>query len=78
VAEPGLEEAFSDDLTVPEIDGYPLGTTLLLPHGASRRAARRLARGSVAATTVIASAARPSISARPLKHGLLRRYRSSQ
>jgi predicted alpha/beta hydrolase len=38
VAEPGFEDVFSDDISVPAMDGYGLGATLFLPRGAKRRA----------------------------------------
>jgi predicted alpha/beta hydrolase len=38
VAEPGLDDVFSDDITVPATDGYPLAATLFLPRGAKRHA----------------------------------------
>jgi predicted alpha/beta hydrolase len=38
VAEPGLDDVFTDDITVPAADGYPLGATLFLPRGAKRHA----------------------------------------
>ena len=33
-----LDDVFSDDITVPAIDGYPLAATLFLPRGAKRHA----------------------------------------
>jgi predicted alpha/beta hydrolase len=36
VAEPGLDDVFCDDITVPATDGYPLAATLFLPRGAKR------------------------------------------
>ena len=33
-----LDDAFSDDITIPAIDGYALGATLFLPRGAKRHA----------------------------------------
>jgi predicted alpha/beta hydrolase len=57
VADLGLDEVFSDDITVPAMDGYPLGATLFLPRGAKRHAVlinsatavpRRLYRGFAA------------------------------
>jgi predicted alpha/beta hydrolase len=38
VAEPGLDDVFADDITVPAADGYPLAATLFLPRGAKRHA----------------------------------------
>jgi predicted alpha/beta hydrolase len=38
VAEPELDDVFSDDITVPATDGYPLAATLFLPRGAKRHA----------------------------------------
>ena len=38
VADPGLDDVFIDDITVPAIDGYPLAATLFLPRGAKRHA----------------------------------------
>jgi len=38
VAEPGLDDVFCDDITVPATDGYPLAATLFLPRGAKRYA----------------------------------------
>jgi predicted alpha/beta hydrolase len=38
VAEPGEDDVFSDDITVPATDGYPLAATLFLPRGAKRHA----------------------------------------
>ena len=38
MAEPGLDDVFSDDITVPATDGYPLAATLFLPRGAKRHA----------------------------------------
>ena len=38
MAEPGLDDVFSDDITVPAMDGYPLAATLFLPRGAKRHA----------------------------------------
>jgi predicted alpha/beta hydrolase len=38
VAEPGLDDVFSDDITVPATDGYPLAATLFLPRGTKRHA----------------------------------------
>jgi predicted alpha/beta hydrolase len=38
VAEPGLDDVFVDDITLPATDGYPLGATLFLPRGAKRHA----------------------------------------
>jgi predicted acyl esterase len=38
VAEPGEDEIFSDEITVPAWDGYPLAATLYLPRGAKRHA----------------------------------------
>jgi predicted alpha/beta hydrolase len=38
VAEPALDDVFSDDITVPATDGYPLAATLFLPRGAKRHA----------------------------------------
>jgi predicted alpha/beta hydrolase len=38
VTEPGLDDVFSDDITVPAADGYPLAATLFLPRGAKRHA----------------------------------------
>ena len=57
MADLGLDDVFSDDITVPAMDGYPLGATLFLPRGAKRHAvlinsatavARRLYRGFAA------------------------------
>ena len=38
MAEPGEDDVFSDDITVPATDGYPLAATLFLPRGAKRHA----------------------------------------
>ena len=38
MAEPGLDDVFADDITVPAADGYPLAATLFLPRGAKRHA----------------------------------------
>ena len=38
MAEPELDDVFSDDITVPAADGYPLAATLFLPRGAKRHA----------------------------------------
>ena len=38
MAEPGLDDVFRDDITVPATDGYPLAATLFLPRGAKRHA----------------------------------------
>jgi len=38
VVERGLDDVFSDDITVPATDGYPLAGTLYLPRGAKRHA----------------------------------------
>src|SRR3954471_378522 len=38
VADPGLDDVFIDDITVPATDGYPLAATLFLPRGAKRQA----------------------------------------
>jgi predicted alpha/beta hydrolase len=38
VTGPGLDDVFSDDITVPAADGYPLAATLFLPRGAKRHA----------------------------------------
>src|SRR3954463_14025945 len=38
VADPGLDDVFIDDITVPAADGYPLAATLFLPRGAKRHA----------------------------------------
>ena len=38
VADPGLDDVFIDDITVPASDGYPLAATLFLPRGAKRHA----------------------------------------
>ena len=35
---PGEDDIFSDDITVPATDGYPLAATLYLPRGAKRHA----------------------------------------
>ncbi|WFU14302.1 alpha/beta fold hydrolase [Bradyrhizobium sp. CB3481] len=35
---PGLDDVFSDDITLPAADGYPLAATLFLPRGAKRHA----------------------------------------
>ena len=37
MAAPG-DDVFSDDITVPATDGYPLAATLYLPRGAKRHA----------------------------------------
>jgi predicted alpha/beta hydrolase len=36
--EAALDDVFSDDITVPAADGYPLGATLFLPRGVKRHA----------------------------------------
>ena len=33
-----LDDVFSDDITLPAADGYPLAATLFLPRGAKRHA----------------------------------------
>ena len=38
MAEPGLDDVFIDDITLPATDGYPLAATLFLPRGAKRHA----------------------------------------
>ena len=38
MAEPGLDDVFADDITLPATDGYPLAATLFLPRGAKRHA----------------------------------------
>ncbi len=38
MAEPGLDDVFADDITLPATDGYPLSATLFLPRGAKRHA----------------------------------------
>ena len=38
MAEPALDDVFVDDITLPAMDGYPLGATLFLPRGAKRHA----------------------------------------
>src|SRR5260370_25254373 len=38
VAEPGLDDVFADDITVPAADGYPLAPTLFLLRAAKRQA----------------------------------------
>ena len=38
MTEPGLDDVFSDDITVPAADGYPLAATLFLPRGTKRHA----------------------------------------
>jgi predicted alpha/beta hydrolase len=38
VAETGLDDVFTDDITFPAADGYSLGATLFLPRGAKRNA----------------------------------------
>ena len=38
MAEPGLDDVFVDDITLPATDGYSLGATLFLPRGAKRHA----------------------------------------
>jgi predicted alpha/beta hydrolase len=38
VAEAGLDDVFTDDITFPATDGYSLGATLFLPRGAKRHA----------------------------------------
>jgi predicted alpha/beta hydrolase len=38
VAEPGLDDVFVDDITLPATDGFPLAATLFLPRGAKRHA----------------------------------------
>ena len=38
MAEPGLDDVSSDNITVPATDGYPLAATLFLPRGAKRHA----------------------------------------
>jgi predicted alpha/beta hydrolase len=36
--EAALDDVFTDDITVPAVDGYPLAATLFLPRGAKRHA----------------------------------------
>ncbi|MDB5633937.1 MAG: alpha/beta hydrolase [Tardiphaga sp.] len=38
MAEPGLDDVFVDDITLPAADGYPLAATLFLPRGVKRHA----------------------------------------
>ena len=38
MAEPGLDDVFSDDITVPATDGYALASVLGLPRRAKRHA----------------------------------------
>ena len=38
MAEPGLDDVFCGNITVPATDGYPLAATLFLPRGAKRHA----------------------------------------
>ncbi len=38
MAEPGEDDLFSDEITLPATDGYPLAATLYLPRGAKRHA----------------------------------------
>ena len=38
VPEAGIDDVFIDDITLPAVDGYPLGATLFLPRGAKRHA----------------------------------------
>jgi predicted alpha/beta hydrolase len=38
VSEVALDDVFSDDITIPAKDGYPLGATLFLPRGAKHHA----------------------------------------
>jgi len=38
VSDAALDDVFSDDITVPAGDGYPLGATLFLPRGVKHRA----------------------------------------
>jgi predicted alpha/beta hydrolase len=38
VAGPGFDDVFSDDITLPAMDGYELAATLFLPRGAKRQA----------------------------------------
>jgi predicted alpha/beta hydrolase len=38
VAEPGEDDLFSDEITLPATDRYPLAATLYLPRGAKRHA----------------------------------------
>jgi predicted alpha/beta hydrolase len=38
VLDTALDDVFSDDITVPAVDGYPLAATLFLPRGAKRHA----------------------------------------
>ena len=38
MAEPVLDDVFIDDITVPAMDGHPLGATLFLPRGTKRHA----------------------------------------
>jgi hypothetical protein len=41
VADFGLDEVFSDDITVLAMDGYPLAATLFLPRGTKRHPERK-------------------------------------
>jgi hypothetical protein len=43
---PGEDDVFSDDITVPATDGYPLAATLFLPRGAKRHAGFETSPGS--------------------------------
>lgn len=38
MAEPGEDDLFSDEITLPATDRYPLAATLYLPRGAKRHA----------------------------------------
>ena len=38
MADTGMDDVFIDDITVPAMDGHPLGATLFLPRGAKRHA----------------------------------------
>jgi predicted alpha/beta hydrolase len=38
VLEAALDDVFTDDITLPAVDGYPLAATLFLPRGAKRHA----------------------------------------
>jgi len=38
VTDAALDDAFTDDITIPAMDGYKLGATLFLPRGAKRHA----------------------------------------
>jgi len=65
VAEPGLDDVFSDDITVPATDGYPLAATLFLPRGAKRHAVLINSATAVPASSIAAlPAISPSAAAR--------------